>query len=446
MRDIVNRSAVIVAGVLSAVALEAEERLTLVEAVARALSYYPSLQASLAQVEVADAALDEAESARFPTVSVAVNANHYQEPMLAHPIHAFTPELIPPFDRNLFQAFADVRYPLFDGGGRSARIDESKARRQSAESTLLEARQRLLSQVIQQYLSILSRARALEAQDRSTLALEAELSRVKQVFDVGRAATVDVLRVEAAIAAARAERVRLASSLDLAQRNLARLVGADASETQAVNLVPLSLGGPSLPPREEILRSAVQSSPSARLARDDLAIAEAALDGSRSRRLPSISLDGRYINYGSASGANSLEWNVGVSLAYTVFNGGAVSSAVGRSQSAARSASERLRWIELEVAAEVDRALASMEEAEARIESLQTAAARFDEVSRIEKLRLETGAGTETDYLRAEADRLAAEAGLIEARYAEIAARAELARAGGSLSPEWVAEHLRSEP
>jgi outer membrane protein TolC len=159
-----------------------------------------------------------------------------------------------------------------------------------------------------------------------------------------------------------------------------------------------------------------------------------------------VNLDGRYINYGSASGANSLEWNVGVSLAYTVFNGGAVSDAVARSQSAARSASERLRWTELEVASEVDRGYAAMEEAEARIESLSTAVARFDEVSRIEKLRLETGVGTEVDYIRAEADRVAAEAGLIEARYAEIAARAELARVAGNLSPEWVTEHLRSEP
>ncbi len=446
MTDIVDRAAVVLLGLVAGSLAEAQDRLTLVDAVTRALSYYPSLQASAAQVEAADATLDEAESARFPTVSVGLNANHYQEPMLAHPIHAFTPALIPPFDQNLIQAFADVHYQLFDGGGRSSRIDESKARRQSAESTLLEARQRLLSQIIQQYLSALSRARTLEAQDRSIQALEAELSRVKQVFDVGRAATVDVLRVEASIAAARAERVRLSSSLDLAQRNLARLVGAEEDETRVANLVPVALAGAPLPPREEILRNALESSPSTRLARDELAVAEATRDGSRSRRLPSIRLDGRYINYGSASGANSLEWNVGVSLAYTVFNGGEVSSAVARSESAARGASERLRWTELEVAGEIDRGLSAVEESEARIQSLKTAVARFDEVSRIEKLRLETGVGTETDYVRAEADRLAAEAGLIEARYAEIAARAELARIAGSLSPEWVAEHLRSEP
>jgi len=446
MRDIVNRAAVVFVGVLAAAAVEAEDRLTLVEAVNRALSFYPSLQASAAQVEVAERAVDEAEAARFPTVSIGASATRYQEPTLVHPIHAFTPDLIPPFDQNLFQALADLRYSLFDGGGRSARIEESRARRQSAESSLLEARQQLLSQLIQQYLAVLSRARTLEAQDRSLQALESELSRVKQVFEVGRAATVDVLRVEASIAAARAERVRLASALDLAQRNLARLIGVEASETRAPNLVPVALAGASLPPREEVLGSALQSSPRARRARDELVVAEAALDGSRSRRLPSVSVDGRYINYGSASGANSLEWNVGVSLAYTVFNGGAISSAVARSQSAARSATERLRLTELEVAGEVDRGLSLMEEAQARIESLKTAVARFDEVSRIEKLRLETGVGTETDYVRAEADRLAAEAGLIEARYAEIAACAELARVAGSLSPEWMTEHLRSQP
>jgi outer membrane protein TolC len=67
-------------------------------------------------------------------------------------------------------------------------------------------------------------------------------------------------------------------------------------------------------------------------------------------------------------------------------------------------------------------------------------------VSRIEKLRLETGVGTQADYLRAEADRFEAEAGVIDARYAEAAARAELARIAGALGPEWIRENLRSEP
>jgi outer membrane protein TolC len=439
-------AAVALFGLLLGVSGEAQERLTLADAAARALSYYPSVQASAAAVESAEASVEEADAGRFPTLAVGASATRYQEPMIVHPIHAFTPNFLPPFDENLFQALAEVRYELYDGGGRSSRRAESRARKEGAQSSLLEARQRLLSQLIREYLSVLSRAKMLEAQDGLIQALEAEHSRVKQLFDVGRAATVDLLRVEASIAAARAERVRLLSFLDVSQRNVARLVGLDASETEAAKLAPVTVVDASLPPREEIQRSALESSPSARVAREELAAAEAAVDGSESRRLPTVNVDGRYINYGSASGANSLEWNVGLSVAYTVFNGGAVSSAVARASSAARVAREKLRWAELDVAGDVDRALSAIEEARARVESLKTAEARFAEVSRIEKLRLETGVGTEADYLRAEADRFSAEAGLIDAGYSEVAARAELARVTGALSPDWVRGNFRSEP
>src|SRR3989304_2282674 len=110
MTDIGNRAAVVFVGVLAGAAVEAEDRLTLVEAVTRALPYYPRVQASLAQGGVGGAAVDEAEAARFPTVSVGASATRYQEPMIVHPIHAFTPDLIPPFDQNLFQALAGVRH------------------------------------------------------------------------------------------------------------------------------------------------------------------------------------------------------------------------------------------------------------------------------------------------------------------------------------------------
>ncbi|MGH9318618.1 MAG: TolC family protein [Vicinamibacteria bacterium] len=434
----------LVAMSLCPMAIAAQERLTLLEAVNRSLSHYPSLRASLAQVDAAAAAVDEAEAARFPTVSVGGSLTRYQEPTIVHPIHAFTPDLVPPFDRTLFQLLADLDYSLFDGGARRSRIDESRARARGQESSFADVRQRLLSQVVQEYLRALSRSSTLSAQDRSIDALELELSRVKQLFDVGRAATVDVLRVEAAIAASRAERVRVLSSLKLAERNLARLIGADESETRASSLAPVELSDRRVPPREEIRQKALESNPTVRLAREELDIAEASLGVSRSRRLPTVNVDGRYVNYGSASGANSLEWNVGVSLHYPVFTGGAVASAVARSQATARSARERLAWMESEVASDVDRAFSTLEETEARVESLAIAVNRFAEVSRIEKLRLDTGVGTEADYIRAEADRLGTEAGLIEAQYAEIAARAELARITGSLGPEWVEDRLRS--
>jgi outer membrane protein TolC len=91
-----------------------------------------------------------------------------------------------------------------------------------------------------------------------------------------------------------------------------------------------------------------------------------------------------------------------------------------------------MRQIELQVEEAIDRALSGIREARARVESLVIAVARAEEVARIEQLLLETGSGTQTDFLSAEADLLAIRADLVDARHAEIAARVDLARVTGN--------------
>ncbi len=98
------------------------------------------------------------------------------------------------------------------------------------------------------------------------------------------------------------------------------------------------------------------------------------------------------------------------------------------------------------MASDLDRAWADLAAARARAASLAEAEARYAEVLRIEKLRLSAGAGVETDYLRAEADLLASRAAAADARNRAAAARAELARVAGELTPEWLARALVSEP
>jgi hypothetical protein len=92
-----------------------------------------------------------------------------------------------------------------------------------------------------------------------------------------------------------------------------------------------------------------------------------------------------------------------------------------------------MRQIELQVEEAIDRALSGIREARARVESLVIAVARAEEVARIEQLLLETGSGTQTDFLSAEADLLAIRADLVDGRHAEIAARVDLARVTGEL-------------
>jgi outer membrane protein TolC len=87
-----------------------------------------------------------------------------------------------------------------------------------------------------------------------------------------------------------------------------------------------------------------------------------------------------------------------------------------------------------------------LREAHARVAALRSAVELSSEVTRIERLSLEVGSGTETDYLDAEAKLLSARAGLIQARHAEISARVELAGLTGELSRGWLAQALERTP
>ena len=103
-----------------------------------------------------------------------------------------------------------------------------------------------------------------------------------------------------------------------------------------------------------------------------------------------------------------------------------------------------MRLLELQTENDVDEALNLALETRALVESLSRAVQLQSEVARIERLSLDAGAGTQTDYLRAEADLARARSILVEAQHAEIAAWVQLARVVGELTPEWLDRNVES--
>jgi outer membrane protein len=209
--------------------------------VERALEYHPSLRMAEAGVDAAAATVGEAKSQWWPRVQLEASATRFELPMLTSPIHAFTPEAIPPFDRTLFGGSAMVGFSVFDGGGRTARIGMANAESRAANAPGEPTRQGLIANVTVSYLRVLSNQGVLEAHDDLTAALTAELDRVNRRLAEGTAARVELLRAEAALAAAEADRVAAAASLDVAERSLARLIGVSVEQTDASRLLPVDL-------------------------------------------------------------------------------------------------------------------------------------------------------------------------------------------------------------
>ncbi|HEX6199320.1 MAG TPA: TolC family protein [Thermoanaerobaculia bacterium] len=425
------------------------DRFTPAEAVRRALATYPEAGVARAEAREAGEALAEAEAGLLPRIDLLGSVMRFSEPMVVTPIHRLDFQDLPEFDETLIQGDLRLEHTLYDGGAARGAVAAAEARAGAAGEGAEAVEQALAARTLEAYLRVLGLDAVLAAADRRIEAVSAERGRVAQLLEVGRAPEVDLFRAEAALAAARADRVRVATALETAERELARLVGAEAGETAAGRLAPVALAGDAveLPPRQA-LEARLEETPAVARARAALAAAEAALEVARGTRRPRLALVGDVKEYGSSDGHAETEWNAGLQVAVPVFRGGALAARAAEAGAARDAAAERLRLARLEARRELDRALASLAEARARSEALEVAVAQYEEVVRVEALRLEAGAGVQADYLDAEAKLLDARAAQVEAGNGVIGARIEIARVTGELGPAWVEGTLvpREEP
>lgn len=419
-------------------------RLTLSEAVARARETYPSLAAARAGEAASEAAVRQATADRWPEVRAQASLTQFQEPMLVAPLHGFDITAAPEFDETLIRGDVSLIWTLYDGGARGARIRGARAGAAGAVASRLATEQALVAGVARAYLELLAAEGVLHAEDRRIAALTEERGRVQQFLDEGRAARVELLRVEAALADALAGRVATEARLDLARRDLARFMGAEPDLVRARRLVPVGLVSRQLEERAVLLERASAANPELERSRQEVAAAEAERRVALASWIPRVGLFGAYQGFSASSGDLTSEWQGGVSVSYPLFTGGERSGAVRAAGARAERAREELRLAELAAAERVDRALNAAVETRARVEAVTQAVQHQGEVVRIERLSLEAGAGIQTDYLRAEADLLRVRSVLVEARHAEIAARIELARVLGELTAEWLAENVET--
>ena len=420
------------------------ELLDPVTAVQLALARHPSLEAAGAALNGAVAALEEAASARLPSLSLDASLTRYQEPMVVAPLHGFDPMRPPTFDRTLAQGGVTVAYTLWDGGVRGARIERAGATMSATAAELSETRQTLVARTLGAYLRVRTAREVVEAHERRVEALERERDRAEQFFSAGRGARVMVLRAEAALAAARADAHGARAELEVAERELARLIGEAPARVAGLPVAAVSLtaGAPS---REQAIDRASRGNMRLQRAEHRIQAATAARSEARGLWRPRLQLVGRYVEYAGGAGREQGEWQGGVMMSYPLFTGGARRAAAERADAELRSAIAAREVARLELESAIDAALARLESELARVDALSAAVARSEEVVRVERLALEAGAGVQSDYLAAEAELLNARAALAAARAAVVTARIELARLTGELEVEWLATNLEWE-
>jgi outer membrane protein len=438
------------AGTLGAQEKSAPSPLTLSAAVERALGLYPAVTAARARVAEAAEAAGEVRASHGPILKLNALALQYDDPMITSPIHSFLPADFPPFDETIVQGSLSVAYTLIDSGARRERSRQAEAQEASAGAALSATEQAIAARVGAAYAGALARSEIFVAQEARAAALALELDRARQLFAVGKAAEVETLRADAALAAAEAERTRAASALDSAERDLARLLGAALEETRAGRLAPWraswKMPASGEETREQWQALAVAAGPAVEQARQQILGAEASRALARSAYFPKLDLVGALQEFRESSSDWTTDWNAGMQLVVPLWDGGQTGRRVARAAAQRDTAAAQLAQSELEAREAVDRAWNTLADAGARASALGRAADRLAEVARVQKLLLEVGSGTQVDYLAAEAELAATRASATEARTTALLSHVELARLAGKLSPDWFRRNLEVAP
>lgn len=419
--------------------------MTVADAATAALAIHPLLRAEAARAGAAGQAVAEARGPLRPQARIDAFGTRFQEPMVVAPLHGFNPQDPPLFDKTLVQFQATVGLTLMDGGVRRAGVRGAEAGAAASNAGLEAVRAGVILEAANAWLAVAAGREALGAQEARMAALEAERDRVARLVAVGRAAPLDRLRVEAALASARADQLAAGEQVVAAEQALARLMGQSADRVHSALLAPVRIALPPAP-SPTLLRAIREANPevAGAAARIEQAAAQARL--ARGTVWPELRVVGGYTDYWSGTGRLTGEWQAGFRAGVPILTGGTRRAAGERAtlDLAAAEAAHDAVLLRLETA--LDRAVAAEASAGARVAALVAAVAQFTEVVRIEQLALDAGAGTHRDWIAATADLASTRSALTEAHHSQIAARLEIARLAGSLNLVTLATMLETGP
>jgi outer membrane protein len=400
--------------IAAAPALAQSPRVTVDEAVRRALAVQPSMVQAAGSRRVADANARSALGDFLPSISTGASASRRI---------AGRTEDDPDFSYGLGW---NASLTLFDGFGRLANRRGAVADVDAAEASLRDERFQVMLTTRQLFY-------ATAASDDLVRVAEAQLERADEQFrsavenlQAGAATISDSLRATVEVGNARIALLRARAANAAAQAALGRQIGVDGP----VVAVPDSVL-PALPDEAFVRERAREESPVIVQSDAEARAADAGVSAAHARYWPSLGMSYGDNYFGDESPFTSLgdyshSSSLGFSLSWSIFDGFA-RDAVRVSAGAQRDVADaRARDARLQVSAELTRQLALLAAAFEQIDIARLNVLAAGEDFRVQSERYRLGVATSLDLTSSQESLTQAEVDLIQARFDYLIARAEI--------------------
>lgn len=409
------------AGPTSENELAAGERITLDDAIERALLRSPNY--AQAQASFANAQADDRVSLGdlFPTLNLtagsSVNSTQRFDPSTDRTVSGSS---------NSYNAGLSSSFSIFEGGRRFSERTRTRTGLEAAAAGLEDQRFQVRLQTKQLFFAALEQDELVDvARSRVDQALQS-LDLVRRRAELGVATTSDSLRARLEWVNAQQSLLQSETTAKAARFALGRQVGVPGP---VVPIPPATLDPTDLGlSRLEAITEAETGSPAVRASFSAAASSDAAVRSARAAWLPNLRLSGSY-NWNNSDFALTdglTSWNVRFSVAYPLFNGFSRESNIARAQENLRVAQTQAQDAQLAARQQADAAYDILRTSEEAILIAQEAQIVAEEDLRVVRERYRLGVATILDLVASQVALDQAGTDLVTARYNYLLSRAQL--------------------
>lgn len=433
---------------LAAGAAQAQQPITLEEAVAIALERNPALAAAAEDSAAARAQAGQARAAWFPRVDFVQSFTRGNNPVYVFGTlltqRRFTaanfalPGLNAPTPLDNFQTRLEGEWLLYDWGRTRQRYLAARRMETAADFQAEQERQTLVLRVLRAYYGVVVARENLAAAREALRTAQSAEERARAMADAGLVVSADRLSAQVFRAQMEEREIRAANQLELARMLLGHELGLGPESLREPADTLVELAAEELPV-EDWERIALAERPALRAAE----LAQQA--ATRQKQLaqagfgPQVGLFASFERDAERlAGPGGTNWVAGARLDVNLFAGGADRYRLDEAQARERQGQRRLEWLRSGIRLELRQAWLELRAARQRAAAARGAVEQAAESLRILGDRYEAGLATMTDLLRAQAAQLEARTGYLAALHDWQVARAALAHASGRLTPEEV--------
>ena len=369
------------------------------EAVTIALQAQPQIQARLYDYAAARFRVDQAFSPFLPQLSGTLSSQWSSSTVLSTSptTGATVPVNVSRGFEDTFIAQVALSQLLFDFGKTAASVDVARKLAEVSRSDIELQRQLVTLTVKEAYINTLFAQRLIRVQRQALERADLNLKSVRGFYDVGTRPKSDVVRAEVDVANARVDTIRADNLERLARVALNTAIGVAA--TTKFDLVDNLVYVKVTDSADDLVAEALKRRPEYTQAKLRIEGAESFLKRTFRDFFPDIVGTG---SYGGVRTDLNESWTAGISLNWSIFDGGNRLARYREAKAVLDASQQRLKATELDISREVEQARSTVVESDERILAAQAAVASAQENFRLVQGRFDAGVGTILDLTDAQ--------------------------------------------